>query len=359
MAPRRVAGYNRVMSLSLIWFAAPLLALALASFAATGVVQRILRDREILDHPVERSSHSSPTPRGGGIAVVALLLTSLFTWSRLSGAPDYAGPVTSGIGVILLATGALAVTSWIDDLRTLSPVTRLVAHVAAVVAAMAWVSPHGMIFQGLLPFWYDAVAAAVLWVWFVNLFNFMDGIDGISGVEAATVSAGLALIAFISPAAGLSPWPGAALAAVMIGFLWWNWQPARIFLGDVGSVPLGFLLGWLLVETAAAGHWAPALILPLYYLADATITLGRRLVRRERIWEAHREHFYQLAVQRGRSHAAGGLAVLCANLALIALAVASLTRPWPAVVAAVFVVAMLLAWMRQEKTAAMQPPSAA
>jgi UDP-N-acetylmuramyl pentapeptide phosphotransferase/UDP-N-acetylglucosamine-1-phosphate transferase len=267
--------------------------------------------------------------------------------------------VASGTGVVLLATAALAVTSWIDDLRTLSPATRLVAHITAVVAAMAWVSPHGLVFQGLLPFWYDAAAAVVLWVWFVNLFNFMDGIDGISGVEAASVSAGLALVSFLSPAAGLSPWPGAALAAVITGFLWWNWQPARIFLGDVGSVPLGFLLGWLLVETAAAGLWAPALILPLYYLADATITLGRRLVRRERVWKAHREHFYQLAVQRGRSHAAVARAALCANLALIALAVASLTRPWPAVVAAVFVVAMLLAWMRQGNAAAMQPPSAA
>ncbi len=359
MAPQRVAGYNRTMSVALIWFAVPLLALALASFAATGLVNRILREREILDHPIERSSHSRPTPRGGGIAVVALLLISLFAWSQLNGATYYAGPVTSGTSVVLLATAALAVTSWIDDLRTLSPATRLVAHIAAVIAAMAWVSPHGMIFQGLLPFWYDAVAAVVLWVWFVNLFNFMDGIDGISGVEAASVCGGLALVAYISPAAGLSPWPGAALAAVMIGFLWWNWQPARIFLGDVGSIPLGFLLGWLLVETAAAGLWAPALILPLYYLADATITLGRRLVRRERIWEAHREHFYQLAVRRGRSHAAVGMAVLFANLALIALAVASLTRPWPAVVVAVFVVAMLLAWMRQGSAAATQPPSAA
>ncbi len=339
-----------------VWFAALLLALALVSFAATGLVLRILRERELFDHPIDRSSHTSPTPRGGGIAVVVLSLAALSAWSMWSGALYFPGPVTSGTGVVLLATAALAVTSWIDDLRTLSAVTRLVAHAAAVVAAMAWVSPHGLIFQGLLPFWYDAVAAAFLWTWFVNLFNFMDGIDGISGVEAASVSGGIALVAFLSPAADLSPWPGAALSAVTIGFLWWNWPPARIFLGDVGSVPLGFLLGWLLVETAAAGLWAPALILPLYYLADATITLARRLLRRERIWQAHREHFYQLAVQRGRSHATVGLAVLCANLALIALAVAALSRPWPALVAAVFVVAMLLAWMRQGKTTTLQPP---
>ena len=99
--------------------------------------------------------------------------------------------------------------------------------------------------------------------------------------------------------------------------------------------------------------------MPLYYLADATITLGRRLLRMERIWEAHREHFYQLAVQRGRSHAAVGLAVLWTNLALIALAVASLARPWPAVIAAIFVVAMLLAWLQRGKTTTSHPPAAA
>jgi UDP-N-acetylmuramyl pentapeptide phosphotransferase/UDP-N-acetylglucosamine-1-phosphate transferase len=354
MAPQRTTGYNRVMPPALIWFIASLLTLGLASVAATGLVLRMLRKHKILDHPIERSSHSRPTPRGGGIAVIALSLISLYVWSQWSGAPYFPGPVSSGTNVVLLAATALAITSWIDDLRTLSPVTRLVAHAAAVIAAMAWVGSHGMIFQGLLPFWCDAAAAALLWLWFVNLFNFMDGIDGISGVEAASVSVGIAIVTYINPAAGLSPWPGAALAAVTIGFLWWNWQPARIFLGDVGSVPLGFLLGWLLIETAAAGLWGPAVILPLYYLSDATVTLGQRLLRRERIWEAHREHYYQRAIQRGRSHAAVGLAVMLTNMVLIALAIASLTRPLPALVAAAFVVVILLFWMQRENSTA--PP---
>src|SRR3546814_8785143 len=121
--------------------------------------------------------------------------------------------------------------------------------------------------------------------------------------------------------------------------------PAKVFLGDVGSVPLGFLLGWLLLGLAAAGHWAAALILPLYYLADATITLGCRALRREKIWQAHREHFYQRAVQRGRSHATVSRAVFGVNACLAALALASLTAPWMALVAAALVVAGLLAWM--------------
>jgi UDP-N-acetylmuramyl pentapeptide phosphotransferase/UDP-N-acetylglucosamine-1-phosphate transferase len=352
MAPKRTAGYNRTMSTEVTFFVASLFMLSIASLAATGLVLRILQKHQILDHPVGRSSHSTPTPRGGGIAVIALLLIALYVWSRWSGEPYFPGPVLSGTSIVLLAAIALAITSWIDDLRTLSPVTRIVTHTAAVIAAMVWVGSHGMIFQNFLPFWYDAAAAALLWLWFVNLFNFMDGIDGIAGVEAASVSAGIAIVAYISPTAGLSPWPGAALAAVSIGFLWWNWHPAKIFLGDVGSVPLGFLLGWLLIETAAAGLWAPAIILPLYYLLDATVTLGRRILRRERIWEAHREHFYQLAIQRGRSHAAVSLAVALANIILIALAIASLTQPLPAIIGAAFVVAMLLIWMLREKHAA-------
>lgn len=358
MAPKRTTGYNRVMPTALIFFVASLLILGLASLAATGLVLRILRKHEILDHPVDRSSHSRPTPRGGGIAVIALSLISLYVWGRWSGEPYFPGPVSSGINIVLLAATALAITSWIDDLRTLSPFTRLVAHAAAVIAAMAWVGAHGMVFQNLLPFWYDAAAAALLWLWFVNFFNFMDGIDGISGVEAASVSAGIAIVAYINPTAGLSPWPGAALAAITVGFLWWNWHPAQIFLGDVGSVPLGFLLGWLLIEAAAAGLWAPAVILPLYYFSDSTITLGRRLLRREKIWEAHREHFYQLAIQRGLSHSTVSLAVACANILLVALAVASLTWPLPAIISAAFVVAMLLIWMLRGKPA-VAPPSIA
>ena len=351
MAPKRTAGYNRIMPNAPILFVASLLVLGLASLAATGLVLRVLRKHQILDHPVGRSSHSRPTPRGGGIAVIALSLIALYIWSRWSGEAYFPGPVLSGTSIVLLATIALAITSWIDDLRTLSPVTRLVAHAAAVIAAMAWVASHGMIFQNFLPFWYDAAVAALLWLWFVNLFNFMDGIDGISGVEAASVSAGIAIVAYISPSAGLSPWPGAALAAVTVGFLWWNWHPAHIFLGDVGSVPLGFLVGWLLIEAAAAGLWAPAVILPLYYLSDATITLGRRLLKREKIWEAHREHFYQLAIQRGRSHSDVGLAVAFANILLVALAIASLTWPLPTIIGAILVVIMLLIWMLRGKPA--------
>ena len=178
-------------------------------------------------------------------------------------------------------------------------------------------------------------------VWFINLYNFMDGIDGITGVETAAIGLGVALLALVGATPDLAA--AAAIAAAGLGFLVWNWHPARIFMGDAGSVPLGFLLGWLLLALAARGAWAPALILPGYYLADATLTLIARTLAGERIWQAHRRHFYQRAVRGGASHAAVVLRVAAADILLIVLAVAALTRPWLALGGAAIVVAALLA----------------
>jgi UDP-N-acetylmuramyl pentapeptide phosphotransferase/UDP-N-acetylglucosamine-1-phosphate transferase len=212
----------------------------------------------------------------------------------------------------------LACASWLDDWRGLPPAVRLAAQLAAVVLGLVAVTPARPIFHGWLPPWLDIAAVAVLWVWFVNLFNFMDGSDGLAGGEAAAIGAGLALFAAVG--AGADPallGLAGAIAAAAIGFLVWNWAPARIFLGDVGSVPLGYLVGYLLLLVANRGYWRIALILPLYFLADATITLLRRLARGERVWQAHREHFYQRAVQRGLAHAAVARRVIVADLLLI------------------------------------------
>jgi UDP-N-acetylmuramyl pentapeptide phosphotransferase/UDP-N-acetylglucosamine-1-phosphate transferase len=176
----------------------------------------------------------------------------------------------------------------------------------------------GPVFQGWLIPGLDAVAAGLLWLWFINLFNFMDGIDGLAGSEAAAVALGLLLFAGFGDGRdpGLAALAATAAAAAL-GFLVWNWAPARIFLGDVGSVPSGYLLGFLLLDVAARGGWKIALILPLYFLADATVTLARRLAHGERVWQAHREHFYQQAAQRGLGHAAVVRRVIAADLLLI------------------------------------------
>jgi UDP-N-acetylmuramyl pentapeptide phosphotransferase/UDP-N-acetylglucosamine-1-phosphate transferase len=298
----------------------------------------ILRRAAVLDRPNERSLHEMPTPRGGGIAVIAGVLVGwLIAAFGEAEAPRLLAVIA---GAVLLAA-----VSWLDDRRGLSPAVRFAVQIIAVAFGMLSLGSAGLVFQGWLSGWLDAAAAAVLWVWFVNLFNFMDGIDGIAGSEAAAIGAGLALFA----AFGVGSDPGfatlaAAIAVAAIGFLVWNWAPARIFLGDVGSVPLGYLLGYLLLLAASRGHWKIALILPLYFLADATITLLRRLLRGERVWRPHREHFYQQAAQRGLGHADVVRRVIAADLALIGCGWAA-ENGWgvAALAAAAAIVLLLLA----------------
>jgi UDP-N-acetylmuramyl pentapeptide phosphotransferase/UDP-N-acetylglucosamine-1-phosphate transferase len=294
--------------------------LTLATLAASWITTRatlgVLVRRAILDRPNARSSHDTPTPRGGGLAVIAVLIPA---WIAAALVAD--GPVP---WLPLVAAAILAAVSWRDDVRSLGILWRLGAQILAVAAGLA--SLGGPVFHGLLPAWLDALAAGFLWLWFVNLYNFMDGIDGITAVETASIGGGVALVAFAAAVgpAGAAAW-GIVLAATALGFLPWNWQRAKLFLGDVGSVPLGYLAGWLLLSLAAAGAWKAALILPLYYLADATITLLRRLKRGEKVWQAHREHYYQRAVQGGMSHASVVKAVLAGNLALAGLALGAET----------------------------------
>jgi UDP-N-acetylmuramyl pentapeptide phosphotransferase/UDP-N-acetylglucosamine-1-phosphate transferase len=171
-------------------------------------------------------------------------------------------------------------------------------------------------------------------VWFVNLVNFMDGLDWITVAGMVPVCLAAVAIALVvgKPAAALM---GAALAGALLGFAPFNKPVARLFLGDVGSLPIGLLVAWLLWEIATAGALAAALLLPLYHLADATLTLGRRLARGERVWEAHRSHFYQRATTHGFSVPAVVGHVLVLNLGLAALALATLAwTGWAAQVAA-------------------------
>jgi UDP-N-acetylmuramyl pentapeptide phosphotransferase/UDP-N-acetylglucosamine-1-phosphate transferase len=285
------------------WLMAVALATGLLTCLTTRLLIPILAHREILDCPNERSSHQVPIPRGGGIAVIGSTLLAWAVFARTESMP-------SGVFGIVLGAVLLAAVSWFDDLRGLSPIVRLLAQAAAVAVGI-------LVLPGPRDLFYLA-AIGLVWIWWINLFNFMDGIDGLAGTEAAAIGAGLLLFAGVG--AGADPalrTLAAAVTGAAIGFLVWNWSPARIFLGDIGSVPLGYVLGFLLLDLAARGRWTIAVILPLYFLADATITLVRRLLRGERVWQAHREHFYQHAVRRGLGHAAVVKRVIVADLVLI------------------------------------------
>ena len=318
------------------WVIVPLAVLFGTAWLA-GIVLAWLGRRAILDHPVERSSHHQPVPRGGGLALVPLVL---FAWLMLA-ADGRAAMETAAIAGI---AAILALVSWRDDLAHLAFGWRLIAHLVAAAIGVLALPDGALVFQGLLAPPLDRAAAVLLWVWFVNLYNFMDGIDGITCAETVCVSLGVLGVSLLAKSNdGTAPQLALAVAAGALGFLRWNWPPAKMFLGDVGSVPLGFLIGWLLLGLAASGLWAPALILPLYYLADATLTLIARILRGRRFWQAHREHFYQRALAPDGDHAAVLRLVIGGNVALLALALLAVHWPLIALALAALAVASLLA----------------
>ncbi len=305
-----------------------------ATWATVGVLRRLLLRRAVLDRPNARSSHATPTPRGAGLVLTPILATA-WIWIGLDRSWD---PTWMAVPLGALALGAL---SWWDDLRDLPAWPRLVGHLIVAFGVLGVAAP-GPLFGGLLPGWLDLAATGLAWVWFVNLYNFMDGIDGITGVQTATLGFGAATIALVAGLPAGFEALGLACGLAALAFLAWNWHPAKIFLGDVGSVPLGFLLGWLLIVLAAEGQPAPAMILAAYYLADATLTVLRRAVRRRNVLSAHREHFYQLAVRGGWTHDRVAMTILGADALLLVLALIAVRHPLPALAVAVLVTGLLL-----------------
>jgi UDP-N-acetylmuramyl pentapeptide phosphotransferase/UDP-N-acetylglucosamine-1-phosphate transferase len=245
-----------------------------------------------LAKPNVRSSHQTPTPQGGGIAVIAATVVVfaaiiIFFPSLIK--------ESWRLAVVLVSVIALAVVGIIDDIRPIAVLPRLLLEAVAVVMVVASL-PDDLHVLLVLPSWIERTLMFVTVLWFVNLVNFMDGIDWMTVVEVVPLSAGLSLFGLM----GALPWDATlialALCGAMVGFAPFNRPVARLFLGDVGSLPIGLLLGWLLILLAGGGHLFAAFILPLYYLADATITLLCRLIKREPVLQAHRNHFYQQAI---------------------------------------------------------------
>ena len=232
-----------------------------------------------------------------------------------------------------------------DDLRELPAGLRLILQ-AVVIAAVIYTLPDQLRVVPLLPWWLEQLLLLVGGLWFVNLVNFMDGIDWMTVAEVIPLTATLTVLGI---AGALPPYGtvlALALGGAMIGFAYFNRPTARVFLGDVGSLPIGLILGWLLLLVASGGHLVAAIVMPLYYLANSTITLFRRLVRREPIWEAHRTHFYQRATDKGFTIMAVVARVFAVNIGLGTLAVLSVIVPGrPSEIAALSVGAVLVAWL--------------
>lgn len=302
------------------------------SFAASWIGVALFRkwslSRSVLDIPNERSSHSTPVPRGGGLIIALVCLIGYVTISAVFQAPFSKGYFA---GALLIA-----IVSWIDDLYSLSFGKRLVVHFAAAgilvvdlgswhkvsLPFTAWELGLGPILGGVL---------TIAWVvWLLNAYNFMDGIDGIAGLQAVVAGIGWAVVGIALGLDGVALFAGVFTVA-SLGFLLHNWPPAKIFMGDVGSAFLGFTLAaFPLLGRAEAGRDIP--LLPVlsvafvwFFVFDSLFTLFRRILNRERVWEAHRAHVYQRMVINGRSHlfvtlaygAAAALLVLCTAIAFV------------------------------------------
>ena len=276
--------------------------------------------RYALARPNARSSHSVPTPQGAGIAVIAATVCCCLAGIAVG------SPYTPALPVVLGAAVAMALLGAIDDIRAIQVAPRLIVQ-ALLVGIVIGAIPDGVRVFSALPLLAERALLLAAGLWFVNLTNFMDGIDWMTVAGFIPLTAGLVLCARYAGLPSDIPVLAIALCGAVLGFAAFNRPVASVFLGDVGSLPLGLLSGWLLVLLAGHGHLVAALLLPLYAIADATITLLQRVQKGERFWEAHRTHFYQRATARGFSVMQVVIRVFILNIVLAALALA--TIQWP------------------------------
>ena len=267
-----------------------------------------------MDHPNERSLHATPTPRIGGLGIMAGVLVAA-AW--LSGAGLLQGALPA-----VLAAFALAAMSVLDDVRSLPVRVRFLAHFAAAAGCLLALGLTG----------WTLLAGTLAVVWMTNLYNFMDGSDGLAGGMAAIGFGALALGATLGDAPGLALFC-AALAAAAVAFLRFNFPPARVFMGDAGSIPLGFLAATLGILGTMRGAWPWLFPLLVFspFIVDASVTLARRALRGEKVWQAHRSHYYQRVVLLGATHRQLALASYVLMLSMSALAFALLFLPQHAV----------------------------
>jgi len=294
----------------IVWWL--LFAVFAVSWGLTLVLRRYALAKSLMDIPNERSSHTVPTPRGGGVAIVAAFLVAL--------------PMLTGLGLLdtsalyaLLGSGLLvAVIGFIDDHGHIPARWRLLGHFIAAAWALFWL-------EGLPPIeffgiavdlgWFGSILAAVYLVWMLNLYNFMDGIDGLASAEAISVCLAICVVYWVSGCVELV-WGALILVAAVAGFLFWNFPPARIFMGDAGSGFLGVVLGALAIQAAWTEPqllWSWLILLGVF-IVDATWTLFVRLFRGEKIYQAHRSHAYQLASKHFKSHKVITLSIVAINI---------------------------------------------
>ncbi len=280
-----------------------------STFLAINISKEIFYKIGFVDKPNNRSNHKSPIALGGGIIIIPLIII-----------------ISSLLGFIwqpyfLISIFILLTVSILDDILNVKPLPRLFFHFFSVsLFVFYYIYPqlNLIIKENLILLFASLFFLVLALTWYINAFNFMDGVDGITSIEIISICSSLLILNYLL-GKELNTLLFTTLL-VMIVFCYFNWTPARIFLGDSGSIPLGLLSISFLTEIALEGYWVVSLILPLYYLLDTSLTLLKRIIKKKKFWKAHSEHFYQQALRNGLSHSNISKRILMINFGLFSLA---------------------------------------
>ena len=296
----------------------------------------------VVDAPDNRRAHQRITPRGGGLGLVLIYITFLPLFEY------YYNNTLLYSGQVLEIFIPIALISFLDDISHIMVPLRLLVHLICGSLAVMWMIHPFSLFHQELPIYLDLIIATLGLVIFLNIYNFLDGIDGITVSESIHLSITILLLCFLKidliPNVGFIIVTSVIILGWAVGFIFFNWQPAKIFPGDIGTISLGFLQGLCLLLIATAGErlFAASVIAALYYIADGGLTIMIRLINGEKIWQPHLKHFFQKAVKNGMSHAEVVKKIIGCNFALMWLAVGALYYPIISIILAIMVVMVTL-----------------
>ncbi|NRB11239.1 MAG: UDP-phosphate alpha-N-acetylglucosaminyltransferase [Rickettsiaceae bacterium] len=299
----------------------------IASLIFTKVLIKLIPKFGIVDHPDIRRTHKKVTPRGGGITLLIVFTTffPIFEYTTLSN--FYYSPL------IMQVFLPISLISLLDDIIEVAVSIRLITHLICSLLAVLWLIQPSTLFHDELPVYLDLAIATIGLTVFLNVYNFLDGIDGITATESTHLSLTIILLSIlrsdIIPNIDFILITATILLAFSLAFLVFNWHPAKIFMGDVGSISFGFLFGicLLMIATASERLFVSAVIAALYYIADGGLTILMRLVKGEKIWQAHLNHFFQKAIKKGKTTYYVIFNILFCNFILMLLSVSALYYP--------------------------------
>ena len=343
------------MNLHFLFFY-PIFILFLTIFSLN-ILIGFLNKKGVLDFPQKRSNHSKPKPKCAGIIIVPIIIVSIFFFINLDLIKSEPWKYICYFTIVLF------LTSFLDDIFNLPSSLRLLIQIISITLVLQFFDTYinefmektfsqlNLFHKNELLKLIIKILLIIMWLWITNLFNFMDGIDGISASQLITFSLGIIILSLNSEMLLEFKYLGLIFFSSILGFLYWNQPPAKIFLGDCGSIPIGFLIGGIcILSLLKLNNFIPTMILLLYYILDSSLTLANRILQKKNIFKAHSEHFYQKKVRSGWSHQQVLLKITTVNSILIIFALLYTNNKIPILICSILIVLSLLFWLSKKKT---------